>query len=162
MLCRIQYALFFLITDRSDNLCRDAHDQVPCRHYLPLGDKGPGANKRACADQSSIQDPGSHSYEAIFLYGATMNDGPMSNRYPISDIQREPVGCHVEHRTILDIGSTADPDPVHVTPHNRVVPETGVIAGRDIADDDSCGGAMKTSLPSTGSFSKWGKVIVSL
>ena len=52
---------------------------------------------------------------------------------------------HMEHAEILDVRPFADPDVIHVTPNNRVKPDTAVLAHDDITDDD-CGRFNKTRL----------------
>ena len=146
----------FRFTYRADNLSRNAQNQLARGYFLPLGDQRSGTDNRTCTDVRSVQDPGAHPDKAIFFDGTSVHDSPMSNRHSIADIKRESVGGHMQNRTILDITSLADTDPVYITPDNCLEPETGVVPGSDIADDDSRG-CDENIVPKLGLFLKMWK-----
>lgn len=69
----------------------------------------------------------------------------MANRYLVFEYGRMRAGTYVNDRAVLDIGAFADPNEIDVTANYRMVPNAGISADLNVADDDhivrdkSCG-----------------------
>ena len=59
----------------------------------------------------------------------------MANGNVVANDAGEVVG-EVEDGVVLDVGVVSDDDPVDVAAGNGVVPDTGVVAKGDVAEDD--------------------------
>ncbi len=111
---------------------------TPRRHHHSLRHQRIRPNNRLRAYQCSIQDRRAHSNQALILDGAGVDDRGVADR----DMATEDAGeiiSEVQHRVVLNVRIVADHNAIDVAAEDGVVPNAGVRAEGNIAENN--GGA---------------------
>ena len=106
-----------------------------CKH------KGTGSHYTSCAYDGIIEDSGVHADKATVFDNGAVNNGIMSHGDIVTDScyggMRRVIVEGMDDGTILDIGTVADTDTVHIAAQYRTVPNTAIVPYFDITDYDS-------------------------
>jgi len=100
-----------------------------------LGDEGVGSDDAMFADLGAVQNGRAHADEALITDSAGMDDGGMANGDPIAQNAGMFIG-KMKDGVVLDVGVVSDNDAVDVAAQDGVIPNAGVIAESDVAEND--------------------------
>ena len=111
-----------------------AQHERPWRNLCALGDQRIGANQTPVTDHCAVQDGGSHSDQHFVANRAGVNNRRMTDRHVVPHQARTLV-CQVQHGIVLDVRVVPDNDAIDVAPQDCVIPNAGMIAESNVADN---------------------------
>ena len=94
------------------------------------------ADEALVADDRAIEDGGAHANEHFVANGAGVKDGAVTDGDVVAEQAGKIIG-QMEDGIVLDVAVVADDDAVDVGSRDGVVPDAGMIAHGDIAQNDS-------------------------
>ena len=77
-----------------------------------------------------------HPDQHLVVYGASVHDGIVTDRYIIADDRLRFLIGAVQHRPVLDIDAMPDADCIDIAADDCIPPHAAIIAHDDIAYDD--------------------------
>ena len=112
-----------------------AHEQAAGRDFGAFGDSVPAA-MISLRRFRAIEDDAAHADQAARVDGAAVQDHAVADGDVVAEDQRMRLAHHVQHRAILHIRPRADADEIDVAANHGAGPDAGLLADRDVADDD--------------------------
>ena len=113
------------------SLTRTCGFQIFGRHATPnlmRWNLGILQHQRSCCHNGSlaylatVEQGGTHTYERPIVNGAGMNGDIMTNGYVATNMSGTRLVCHMNTRTILNVGSVANGYGSHIAPHHSIEP----------------------------------------
>ena len=111
------------------------HEKAARRDLGPLRQERARCNNRSRAHAHVIQQNRSHAHQHPRFDCAAVQNHAVAHGHIVLDDERILVLHHVQNRTILNIASRPDADPVHVAANHRARPDAGVLTNGDVADN---------------------------
>jgi len=109
--------------------------KVTAPQYLTLRHQTAGGKETARLEHGPVHDDGTHADQTEILNLATMQDNTVANRNPIADDAWSNAMTGMEDAMILDVGTGANPDIMHIAAKHGLEPDAGIIANPDSAHD---------------------------
>ena len=131
--------LAFVRSESFDDFSRRTQDERAGRDFHPLFNQRVCADERLFTDFRAVENGRPHADQTFVANGARVDDGRVADGHVIADDAAEVIG-EVKDGVVLNIAVMTDGDAIDVAAQNGVIPDAGMVAERDVADDDAGAG----------------------
>lgn len=119
--------------------------KIAAPQYLSLRHQATGSQETAGFEDCPVHNDGTHANQAQILNLTTVQDDPMPNRHTVADDAWSNAMTGMEDTMILNIGTGANPNIMHITAQHALKPDAGILSNPDPAHNisrlgDECGG----------------------
>ena len=131
---------FFLVGQRTDLFYRAAHVEETAFQALAGRYQAAGADDHVIFHHRAIHDDAAHADQDPATHGATVEHDFVSDCYVLADQQREAIRIEragmgdVQYTAVLNTGTRAHTDAMHVATDHRQRPDRAVFADFNVAD----------------------------
>src|SRR5699024_5585425 len=114
--------LDFLSRDFALDATRRAQHQAVVGNVLALGNQGIGADDAVASDAGAIEHHGLDADQAVGADGAAVQHGLVADSDADADVELI-AGIGVQYAPILDVGTCADVQILHIATYHRIEPD---------------------------------------
>ncbi len=126
------------LRELSDELGRDTSPQLARTNLGARQDERAGSDDGTRRDVHVVEDGTTHADEHVIVNLAAMQTDVVADGDVIADLYPRVIFCTVQAGAVLDADAIADADLIDVATDDGAIPDGGLFADDDVADD-GCG-----------------------
>lgn len=126
-----------LLRHRAFHLGRRTEDEALGRNNHTLSDQRSGSHNAVFPDHGAVHHNRAHADQDAILDCASVQDHMVADGDVVSNDERMGVVGDVQEAKVLNVGTVADTDVVHVAPHDGMKPDAGLVSENHITYDHS-------------------------